>query len=219
MVNIGNRKPEYAPNLTIRVTTQTKSKLEAVAQENNRSLRHEIEQRIHESFEAEDLASILLNDKSLMAPLALFAREYSRVLETAKLDRGSKLAIGLAGEVFRVCALSFIEGSLQSNFCKEPDHEIQSENDRHIADEVLSVIDVLKDRLEMVNKDNSLENEILTAFQVSISNKQFTSADILSRTYEIIELIKEELEMNEAGKRIESLKSKLKDLLSATDKN
>lgn len=192
MVNLGKRKPEYAPNLTIRVTKQTKAKLEKVAQQNNRSIRHEIEQRIQSSFEAEDLVSILLDDKSILAPLAAFAREYARILKIANIQRGSKLAIGLAGEVFRMMALSFVGGSMPLGFNRDVEHNKQIENDEIIAKDAHLALTYLIEDIDTADFSSELQmvEAATRKYLENISSTQ-KAPEVLQMSYRAIHTVME----------------------------
>lgn len=183
----------YSPNITVRVSRPTKDKLVASAKSHDRSYRQEIEARIQASFEAEDLAATFLDDKSLLSMLAVFSRYYGRILKTAQIQRGTKLAIGLAGETFKHTALSFVEGSLPVGLGDNYDEETQKDNDVLIskeAIEALSNILLSQNSKNRLSADN-LAIEVVKKSLDSISEGNGPAPVTLNKVYRAINGIRD----------------------------
>jgi len=195
----------YSPNITVRVSQPTKNKLEVAAKAHDRSLRQEIEARIQTSFEAEDLAATLLDDKTLIAPLVVFARHYGRILKTATIERGSKLAIGLAGEVFRHTALSFVEGSLPRGLNDDYyDETSQQENDIALAKETKRALKSIE-KNQTIHKrstDHAIAIELIKKCESNISINKDNAPDILQKAYIAIHSMKEAEDAYQASKNL-----------------
>lgn len=205
MVNTGSRNPSYQPNITARVSRPTKERLDAAAQAHDRSIRQEIEARIQASFEGEDFAAAILKDTSLLTPLVIFAREYGRILSITGVQRGSKLALGIAGELFRHVALSCIEGSLPTGYA-DPDANPtkQQEVDVKILDESKAALDNLLRSLDPQIQSSSF-NLARTAVQQQQSNldaKDHPAPKTLADAYFAMQLVKDVLDEERFVRRI-----------------
>ena len=205
MVNTGNRTTSYQPNITARVSRPTKERLDAAAQAHDRSIRQEIEARIQASFEGEDFAAAILKDTTLLTPLVIFAKEYGRILSITGVQRGSKLALGIAGELFRHVAISCSEGSLPTGFA-DPDANPtkQKEADEKIRDEAKIAMDNLLRSLDSRTQSSSfsLARNAVEQQQSKLVTSNEPAPDTLANAYFVIQLVKDILDEERFVRRI-----------------
>ena len=205
MVNTGNRTTSYQPNITARVSRPTKERLDAAAQAHDRSIRQEIEARIQASFEGEDFAAAILKDTTLLTPLVIFAKEYGRILSITGVQRGSKLALGIAGELFRHVAISCSEGSLPTGFA-DPDANPtkQKEADEKIRDEAKIAMDNLLRSLDSQTQSSSfnLARNAVEQQQSKLVTSNEPAPDTLANAYFVIQLVKDILDEERFVRRI-----------------
>ncbi len=221
MVKSEKPKRFYAPNITVRVSEPTKKKLEASAAAHDRSLRQEIEARIQASFEAEDLAAILVSDRSLLAPLVIFARHYGRILKIANVAPESKLALGLAGELFRHTAQSFIGGSMPLGLADSYEYESQGQVDHTVSQEAVYALSRLIDDNPLVAdmKSSSIAMTIVEKCRDAIAQERNTAPQVFDKTYRAIHSFKEAMDEARSAERISEQMSWLNDAVLRTTAN